>query len=272
VAIQRAAARSAESEAGVPLPADDEAIWQMDLGDLRRHWATFAERGAIGAEGMTGTDLRAQAMGVPGQRLMEQAGAAVAGAVAALIRSTGRSDKGAVLILCGPGNNGGDGLVAARHLALHGIAVAVVLVSSAPRPSTTDAARNWDRLDKVSGASRLLAATARDLTMLAQNVGRSAVVVDALLGTGVDGDLRDPIRTAVELVGKARMAGVPVVAVDMPTAVDMSSGDPSSPVVQADLTVTFHRPKSGLRTRRGAALAGKILVAPIGVPAEADRG
>ena len=63
-----------------------------------------------------------------------------------------------------------------------------------------------------------------------------------------------------------------MVAVDTPTAVDLSSGDASDPVVQADLTVTFHRPKTGLRTRRGAALAGKVLVAPIGIPAEADRG
>jgi len=60
--------------------------------------------------------------------------------------------------------------------------------------------------------------------------------------------------------------------VDTPTAVDLSSGDPSDPVVQADLTVTFHRPKTGLLTRRGAALAGRVLVAPIGIPADADRG
>jgi NAD(P)H-hydrate epimerase len=97
-------------------------------------------------------------------------------------------------------------------------------------------------------------------------------VVDALLGTGLKGELRDPIRSAVELVLAARKAKVPVVAVDTPTAVDLTSGDPTSPVVQADLTVTFHRPKMGLRTRRGAALAGKVLVAPIGIPPEADRG
>jgi len=99
-----------------------------------------------------------------------------------------------------------------------------------------------------------------------------ATVVDALLGTGVQGALREPIRGAVELVAKARTLGIPIVAVDTPTAVDLSSGDPSNPVVQADLTVTFHRPKTGLLTRRGAALAGKVLVAPIGIPLEADRG
>ncbi|HKB27862.1 MAG TPA: NAD(P)H-hydrate epimerase, partial [Candidatus Limnocylindrales bacterium] len=88
----------------------------------------------------------------------------------------------------------------------------------------------------------------------------------------VRGALRDPIRAAVILVREARTKGVPILAVDTPTAVDLSSGDPSEPVVHADLTVTFHRPKTGLLTRRGAALAGKVLVAPIGIPTEADRG
>ncbi|MER3418193.1 MAG: bifunctional ADP-dependent NAD(P)H-hydrate dehydratase/NAD(P)H-hydrate epimerase, partial [Chloroflexota bacterium] len=64
----------------------------------------------------------------------------------------------------------------------------------------------------------------------------------------------------------------PVLAVDTPTAVHLTSGDPSDPVVEADVTVTFHRPKLGLLTHRGAALAGRVLVAPIGIPPEADRG
>jgi NAD(P)H-hydrate epimerase len=112
----------------------------------------------------------------------------------------------------------------------------------------------------------------RDVAILGKDIERASVIVDALLGTGVTGVLRDPIRSAVELVVRARAAGVPVVAVDTPTAVDLSSGDPSDPVVVADLTVTFHRPKTGLLTRRGRAYAGKVLVAPIGIPAEADRG
>jgi ADP-dependent NAD(P)H-hydrate dehydratase / NAD(P)H-hydrate epimerase len=76
----------------------------------------------------------------------------------------------------------------------------------------------------------------------------------------------------VELAIRARGERIPVVAVDTPTAVDLSSGEPSDPVVRADLTVTFHRPKTGLLTKRGAALAGRVLVAPIGIPLDADRG
>jgi hydroxyethylthiazole kinase-like uncharacterized protein yjeF len=224
------------------------------------------------AEAMVGADRRAQALGVPGERLMEEAGTAVAAAARALAVERGRWGRGPIVVFAGPGNNGGDGLVAARRLAEAGGEVVVILVAADPRPSTPDARRNWDRLASVSGVTRLHAPVARDVAYLAGGVERAALVVDALLGTGVRGALRDPIRTAVEVIRRARSAGVPVLAVDTPTAVDLTSGDPSEPVVEADVTVTFHRPKTGLLTRRGGALAGRVLVAPIGIPPEADRG
>ena len=101
-------------------------------------------------------------------------------------------------------------------------------------------------------------------------VEKAALVVDALLGSGVSGPLREPILSAVDLVIRAREAGVPVLAVDTPTAVDLTSGAASDPVVRADVTVTFHRPKLGHATRTGRALAGRVLVAPIGIPGSAD--
>jgi NAD(P)H-hydrate epimerase len=110
------------------------------------------------------------------------------------------------------------------------------------------------------------------VAVFGQDIDKASVIVDALLGTGVRGPLREPIRSAVEMVERARRAGIPIVAVDTPTAVDLSSGEPSEPAVVADLTVTFHRPKTGLLTRRGAAHAGRVLVAPIGIPLDADRG
>jgi hydroxyethylthiazole kinase-like uncharacterized protein yjeF len=262
----------AAADPNASLPADDPELFELDLRGLRRHWAATAARSPIGAEAMTGADLKAQKLGVPGQRLMEHAGAAVAAATKAIGQATDRWTKGPILVLCGPGNNGGDGFVAARYLAKAGAEVAAVLVSSDAQPSTADATRNWNRLDREPRVTRIHASTALDLRVLAKDIDRASVVVDALLGTGIRGELRDPVRTAVEVVLAARKAKVPVVAVDTPTAVDLTSGDPSSPVVQADLTVTFHRPKTGLLTKRGAALAGKVLVAPIGIPPEADRG
>ena len=262
----------AAADSTTPLPADDPELFGLDLRGLRRHWAATADRPPIGSEAMTGADLKAQKLGIPGQRLMEHAGVAVAAAVKAIAEATGRWRKGPILVLAGPGNNGGDGFVAARHLARAGAEVVAVLVSDAAVPSTPDALRNWNRLDHEPRATRMHASTALQLKVLGREVERASVVVDALLGTGVHGELREPIRSAVELVLRARAAKVPVVAVDTPTAVDLTSGDPTDPVVQADLTVTFHRPKTGLLTRRGAALAGKVLVAPIGIPREADRG
>ncbi len=254
----------------VPLPADDPELFDLDLRELRDRWRASAERSPISGEAMAGADRRAQMLGVPSERLMEQAGTAVAAATAALIRATERDSAAPILVLCGPGNNGGDGFVAARRLGQRGATVVAVLVATEPRPTTPDALRNWDRLDTVPGVTRVHAPVPRDVATIGQGIERASVVVDALLGTGVHGPLREPIRSAVELIGRAREAAVPIVAVDTPTAVDLSSGSASDPVVRADLTITFHRPKTGLSTRVGAALAGRVLVAPIGIPVEAD--
>ena len=203
---------------------------------------------------------------------MEHAGAAVAAAARALAVDTERWGRGPIVILCGPGNNGGDGLVAARRLAGQGTPVVVALVATEARPSTLDAARNWDRIVRDDRITIVHTAVPRDVVLFGHGIEKAAIVVDALLGTGVRGPLREPIRSAVELVNRARAAMVPVLAVDTPTAVDLTSGDPSDPAVRADLTITFHRPKTGLQTRSGKALAGRVLVAPIGIPQEADRG
>ncbi len=255
-----------------PLPADDAELFGMGLDALAQRWARSMQNAPIGAEAMRGADRRAQSMGVMSIRLMEHAGCAVAAATMALAQETGRWGKGPILILCGPGNNGGDGFVAARHLARHGARVVAVLVASEGRPAGRDALRNWDRLEGEEHVERIHTAVARDVAILGQGVEKAAVVVDALLGTGGEGPLREPIRSAVEVIAKARRAAIPIVAVDTPTAVDLTSGDLSDPVVQAHLTVTFHRPKIGLLARRGAAVAGRVLVAPIGIPQEADRG
>jgi ADP-dependent NAD(P)H-hydrate dehydratase / NAD(P)H-hydrate epimerase len=255
-----------------PLPANDPAIFELDLRGLRRRWAARASLPPIGAEAMTGADRRAQAMGVPEERLMEHAGTAVAAAVKALAVDTDRWETGPIVILCGPGNNGGDGFVAARRLALAGAQVVVAIIAGDARPRNATAARNWDRIANDAGIAKIQAPVARDVAVFGHGIEKAAVIVDALLGTGVRGSLRDPIRSAVELIQRARALGIPVVAVDTPTAVDLSSGEPSDPAVRADLTVTFHRPKTGLLTRRGSAHAGKVLVAPIGIPTEADRG
>ncbi len=255
-----------------PLPTVDEFLdaEELTLDDLSEHWADRARLRPMTAEQMRGADVRAQRLGIPGDQLMEEAGTAVGAAARALMATAERPRTGVVLILAGPGNNGGDGLVAARWLAQRGYRPVVVLVSTDGLPGTPDARRNWDRLDSVPSVERIRAGTARDLGMLRNGIEKAALIVDSLLGTGVQGALREPIRSAVDLAMRAREAGVPILAVDTPTALDLTSGTPSDPCVRADATITFHRPKEGLITRTGKALAGRVLVAPIGIPSGAD--
>ncbi|MET1232153.1 MAG: NAD(P)H-hydrate epimerase [Candidatus Limnocylindrales bacterium] len=262
---------TADATLPIPLPSVDPILAQpgLDLPALARHWRPIAARSLMSGEAMRGADLKAQRLGVSGERLMDEAGAAVASAVRALLATTERTDHGPVLVLAGPGNNGGDGSVAARYLAAADVRVACVLVATEDAPTTADARRAWARLEGTT-VERIHAANERDVRFLLAGIEKAALIVDALLGSGINGPLREPIRTAVDLIIRGRAAGVPVLSVDTPTAVDLTGGHASDPVVRADVTVTFHRPKLGHATRTGRALAGRVLVAPIGIPAAAD--
>ncbi len=155
----------------VPLPADDPELQALTLDQLEQRWAEAASRTAISGETMTGLDRKAQAGGIPGETLMEHAGTAVAAAAHALALRNGREDR-PVLILAGPGNNGGDGFVAARRLAGWGIPSIVVLVAADERPGTRDAAANWKRLDGLEGVTRIHASGARDVAILEQGIDK----------------------------------------------------------------------------------------------------
>jgi hydroxyethylthiazole kinase-like uncharacterized protein yjeF len=191
-----------------PLPANDPELFELGLRELRRRWADRAALPPMSAEAMTGADRRAQAVGIPEERLMENAGTAVAAAVRALAVDLDRWGHGPVVILCGPGNNGGDGFVAARRLALAGCDVVVVLVASENRPRGATSARNWDRIARDPRIRIIHTPVAREVAILGQGIDKASVVVDALLGTGVSGVLREPVRTAVEVIQRAGDDGV----------------------------------------------------------------
>jgi hydroxyethylthiazole kinase-like uncharacterized protein yjeF len=245
----------------------------------------------IGADEMARIDEAAQRLGMSEDALMESAGAAVTdvalaemGRLAERVRGPGGPlvRPPLVVVLCGPGNNGGDGFVIARRMAAAGRQVMAVLVADASRLSGAAATHNWNVLQAMASAHSLelfVAPNPEMLLRLRERIAEATVVVDALLGSGASGPLREPISTAVDLVNATRShalaAGRPcaVVAVDTPTRVDLTGGERSTPVVQADITVTFHRAKAGFALDRDARqLAGRYLVAPIGIPLEAEEG
>ncbi len=198
------------------------------------------------AEGMRAVDAWAiEERGVPSLELMEAAGRAVAEAVAEL------APQEPVCVVCGKGNNGGDGLVAARHLAGMGYEVEALLLGPAEELSA-DAAANLERF----GAE--LASDDLD-----ERLAGSGAVVDAIFGTGFSGAPREPAAAAIEAINRC---GAPVVACDVASGVDASSGEVEGIAVEAAVTVSFHAPKIGHRIAPGKWHTGELQVAPIGIP------
>ncbi|HEY0317220.1 MAG TPA: NAD(P)H-hydrate dehydratase [Solirubrobacterales bacterium] len=198
------------------------------------------------AEGMRELDRWAiEEMRVPSLELMEAAGRALADAVAE------SAPEGPVRIVCGKGNNAGDGFVAARLLERMGFGTEVLLLWPADE-LTGDAAVNLRRIEAeyVSGD-------------LDGRLARSGAVVDAIFGTGFEGAAREPAVTAIETINRC---GAPVVACDIASGVDASSGEVEGAAVEADLTITFHAAKLGQWIAPGKWYTGDLRVAPIGIP------
>lgn len=195
---------------------------------------------------MAAADAAAIEAGVPGTALMENAGRAVAEAIME------RFDPVSVVVLCGPGNNGGDGFVVARRLVEAGWQVRLGLLGSLDRlrGDAAGAATAWS-----GGVEPLDASLLR----------RAGLVVDALFGAGLSRPLEGDAKAMVEAVGQA---AVPVVAVDIPSGVHGDSGEILGAAAPAAMTVTFHRPRPGHFLLPGRMYCGELVVADIGIPEE----
>jgi NAD(P)H-hydrate epimerase len=200
-------------------------------------------------------------IGLPGVVLMENAGRQVADIACELLDDPGPRS---VAIVAGGGNNGGDGFVLARHLAVRGIESTVYLIS--PREKLSGDARvNFDVILRLG--LPVVDVTAAELPKLAAQLGAVGLVVDAVGGTGISGDLRDPIAEAARQINAA---GARVLAVDIPTGLDCDTGLPGSPTVRAAVTVTFVARKAGFDNPASAPYTGRVVVADIGVPPSGD--
>lgn len=192
---------------------------------------------------MSEADRLTIAAGTPGIDLMERAGAAVAEAIRQAY------PRGPILILCGPGNNGGDGYVAARLLKDAGWPVR--LAALAPPRAGSDAAHH---------AALWRGPVEPVLEEMAIGEG---IIVDALFGAGLTRPLDPPVR---RLLARVESRHLPLVAVDVPSGLDGASGEPLGWAPQADLTVSFFRAKPGHWVMPGRALCGRLVIADIGIP------
>jgi len=193
-------------------------------------------------------------------QLMENAGRAVADVVLGELRRR-KAAPARVAIICGKGNNGGDGFVCARHLANAGVEVSLFVLApqGAYRGDSRVNLRTWL---KMGGRATLIKSGA-DLEKNSAALQHAHVVVDALLGTGITGGARGLYAEVIEYINGLWGA---VVAVDVPSGLDATTGKAEGPVVRADVTVTMALPKTGFFLPPGASFVGRLEVGDIGMP------
>ena len=199
---------------------------------------------------MRETDRRCiEDLGMPGVVLMNNAGAAVFREI----------DKGPVGVVCGKGNNGGDGFVVARMALAAGYETRVLLVAD-PGEIRGDAAVFMRAYENLGGP--ITSVTGEDTVAQAMAaLGDRAVLVDALLGTGVKGEVRGVFRAAIQAWPDVR-----TVAVDLPSGLNADTGKPCGSCVRADVTVTFQYAKRGFENPAAGDYLGRLVVADIGIP------
>ncbi|MCC6491300.1 MAG: NAD(P)H-hydrate epimerase [Candidatus Hydrogenedentes bacterium] len=188
-------------------------------------------------------------LGIPGAVLMNNAGSAVFREI----------DHGPVGVVCGKGNNGGDGYVIARLALLADMDTRVLLLAE-PSEITGDAKTFLDAYLKLGGPLRV-ASSPEDITKVMSELSDCAVLVDAMLGTGVKGEIREPFRTAI-----TAWPQVHTIAVDLPSGLNADTGEPCGCCIRADMTVTFQFAKAGFENPAAAPYLGRLIVADIGIP------
>ena len=194
-------------------------------------------------------------MGFLKKFMMENAGAA---AVRRLIEKAGSVDSKNIVIFVGLGNNGGDGLVMARHLAGHGAKVTVMLLGTSDKIKTEESNWNWSILEKMPSV-KLMSDSFIDFDF------KPDILVDAILGTGITGEIREPYASAINYINETECYKF---AVDVPSGLDPQTGDTANIFTKCDMTVTFHKMKQGIPKRKD--LTGELFAEKIGIPPEAE--
>ena len=198
-------------------------------------------------------------MGFLRKFMMENAGAA---AVKRLVEKFDDIKSKNVLVFAGLGNNGGDGLVIARHLSGYGSNVTIFLLGEPDNIRSEECSWNWNLLEKMKSIKLLTGGSLDDLNNLEFDI-----IIDGILGTGISGEIREPQSSAITFINKSNAFKL---TVDVPSGVDPDTGNKNSPHVIADMTVTFHRMKVGMPKAKDA--CGEIFVEKIGIPPEAEIG
>lgn len=202
----------------------------------------------------------AEEFGVSKEILMENAG----NAVAEFVRE--KFDKRKIVVICGTGNNGGDGFVTARHLAHYGFTVSVILIGRSSQIRTPEASKNFHIIQQMISSIPIYELKNLDqLEKIKRIIEDSEIIIDAMLGTGLRGELAEPFRSVVNMINGLNKI---VIAVDVPTGLNPDTGEIHGAAIKADYTITFHDIKPGLTNKKE--YTGEVIIAGIGIPPEAE--
>jgi len=211
----------------------------------------------ITVEQMYHIENKGHDMGFLKKFMMENAGAA---AVRRLVEKLENVESKNILIFVGLGNNGGDGLVMARHLAGYGAKVTVILLGTHDKIKTEESNWNWSILQKMPSV-KLISGDSFDFDF------KPDVIVDGILGTGITGEIREPYASAINYINQTDCFKF---AVDVPSGLDPQTGETANIFTKCDMTVTFHKMKQGIPKRKD--LTGELYAEKIGIPPEAEEG
>ena len=198
-------------------------------------------------------------MGFLRKFMMENAGAAT---VKRIMEKFDDVKSKNVLVFAGLGNNGGDGLVIARHLSGYGARVTVFLLGEPDNIRSEECSWNWNLLEEMKSVKLLTGGNLEHVNNLEFDI-----IIDGILGTGISGEIREPHSSAITFINKSNAFKL---AVDVSSGVDPDTGEKNSPHVIANITVTFHRMKVGMLKAKD--VCGEIFVEKIGIPPEAEIG
>ena len=204
-------------------------------------------------------DSNAEDLGIPRSVLMENAGKSVAYHIINTL------DPCKVTIFAGTGGNGGDGFVAARHLLNSGYKVELFFLGDPGKIKSHETLQNWTAIQNINlGLNSLQLELIEDSSALEKI--DTPIVVDAMLGTGIRGKIKEPISSAIDIINKSK--GIKI-AVDIPSGLDPLTGEVQDKAVEADFTITFHKIKTGLKKAK-IKHVGNVILYDIGIPAEAE--
>ena len=214
----------------------------------------------ISTERMKAVELNAEFLGISHSMLMQNAGREVARVISSLMNISGKR----IVIVCGLGGNGGDGIVAARYLDEEGANVEVFLLGHENTISNPDTVENWEILQQLEHIPQMTLKTESEVRSC-KSIQEADVIVDGIMGFGLRSKLREPLLTAVKQINKA--PGLKF-SIDIPSGLDSDTGEVYGAAVTANHTIALHAPKKGLAAAQE--FVGKVHTVSIGIPAEAS--